>query len=53
MADKITITHDIDDDYCDEVFDEDRKPNWPFKSEDEEHRFFDDLQRVRDIRSSM
>lgn len=50
MADKIIIIHD--DDYYDEVFDEDRKSNWPFASEDDEHRHFDNLQRASDIRSS-
>lgn len=36
---------------CDEP-EENPRPSWPFKSEDEEHRYFDDLQRVRDIRSA-
>ncbi len=37
---------------CDETFDEDQNSSWPFKSEDEEHRYFDNLQRAQDIRSA-
>jgi hypothetical protein len=42
----------LHDDECDETFDEDKKPAWPFSSEDEEHRYFDNLERARDIRSA-
>ena len=28
-----------------------RKSKWPFKTEDEEHLYFDNLQRARDARS--
>lgn len=38
---------------CDEDYHENKNLNsWPFASEDEEHRHFDNLQRARDIRSS-
>ena len=37
---------------CDETFDEDRTPSWPFATEDDEHRYFDNLDRVADIRST-
>lgn len=38
---------------CDETFEEGHKSHWHFASEDEEHRYFDDLQRVADIRSAL
>lgn len=48
----IIICSELESYERDETFDEDRNPSWPFASEDDEHRYFDNLQRAADIRST-
>jgi hypothetical protein len=52
MTGKTSMANDIipDEEFLDEVTEP--KKAWPFASEDDEHRHFDNLQRARDIRSA-